>query len=617
MHRSRLGFRRPTDAGRWLFLTIFACARAPVPPPGTDILTAPRAPALPPVPRVLGRIVPRVVYPPSNAVIAVRDSNFIFGSVGSGDVDLAINGFPVPVLPNGSFLAFLPVPPRDRPAYDLVASRGRDTVRVSHAIRLTALPDDLSEPGDPLAEAGSISPRTTLSRRPDEIVRVRVRAAPSAVVMLEGQGNSTLFGTDSAAVRRGDSLMRVLEVEARLLANSAQIVAARGPDTLRLEAPRVSLSDPADRALGVVGVAASVLPDTDRVVIARPVEGGTYKWFLFPGTVVPVTGRTGTAVRVRLDRQLEVWIDSTEVRLLGSGALRPVRVAGNARVISGDPEWSDLVIPVGDRPPYSVETTPRGLTLTLYGTTGNTDIIGLASNDSLVERVTWIPEATDRVRFDVDLREPAFGYLVRFERNAIVLRIRRAPQVDRGRPLAGLTIAVDAGHPPAGSTGPTGLYEAVATLGIAQRLRTTLEQRGARVVMTRDGPSALGLSERPLAARRANAHAFVSIHLNALPDGVNPFRAHGTGTYYFTGHSVQLARHVQRGMVAHMGLRDLGIFYDNLAVLRPTWMPAVLCEGAFLMIPEQEAALRTPVFQEAYASGVADGLEAFFRSLAR
>jgi N-acetylmuramoyl-L-alanine amidase len=530
---------------------------------------------------------------------------------------LTINGSPVPVLPNGSFLAFLPVPPRDKPVYDLVASRGRDTVRVSHGVRLGSLPADLSAPGAPLADPESVSPRATLTRRPAELVRVRVRAAPLAIVTLESGGKRIPFGVDSAAVRRGDVLQRVLEVEARLLSEGARIVVARGSDTLHLEAPQVSLSDPDDRALGVVGVAASTLPDTDRVVIARPVEGGTYKWFLLPGTVVPVTGRTGSALRVRLDRQLEVWVDSAEVGSLGDGALRPVRVAGNARVVSGGAEWSDLIIPVGERPPYSVETTPRGLTLTLYGTTGNTDIIGLASNDSLVERVTWIPEATDRVRFDVDLRAPAFGYLVRFERNSIVLRIRRAPEVDRARPLAGLTIAVDAGHPPAGSTGPTGLYEAVATLGIAQRLRTTLEQRGATVVMTRDGPSALGLNERPLAARRANAHAFVSIHLNALPDGVNPFRAHGTGTYYFTGQSLALARQVQRGMVARMGLRDLGVFYDNLAVLRPTWMPAVLCEGAFLMIPEQEAALRTPEFQEAYAAGVADGLEAFFRALVR
>ena len=49
--------------------------------------------------------------------------------------------------------------------------------------------------------------------------------------------------------------------------------------------------------------------------------------------------------------------------------------------------------------------------------------------------------------------------------------------------------------------------------------------------------------------------------------------------------------------------------YDNLAVVRGTWYPAVLCEGAFIMLPDQEAALRTPEFQERYARGIADGLE--------
>ncbi|MBV6522909.1 MAG: N-acetylmuramoyl-L-alanine amidase LytC [Gemmatimonadaceae bacterium] len=199
----------------------------------------------------------------------------------------------------------------------------------------------------------------------------------------------------------------------------------------------------------------------------------------------------------------------------------------------------------------------------------------------------------------------------------LVIRVRRPPVVDAARPLAGLSIAVDAGHPPVGSTGPTGLYEAVATLAIAQRVQSYLEARGARVVMTRTAPGAVPLTDRPVIARRANAHAFVSIHLNALPDGVNPFNAHGTGTYWFNAHSAALARELQRGMVARMGLRDLGTNYDNLAVLRPTWMPAVLCEGAFIMIPEQEAALRTPDFQDRYALGVVDGLEAWFRGMAR
>jgi N-acetylmuramoyl-L-alanine amidase len=97
---------------------------------------------------------------------------------------------------------------------------------------------------------------------------------------------------------------------------------------------------------------------------------------------------------------------------------------------------------------------------------------------------------------------------------------------------------------------------------------------------------------------------------------MNPFVSHGTGSYFFQPHSVALARAFQTGMVREMGLRDLGIHYDNLALVRTTWMPSVLCEGAFIIIPEQEAALRTTEFQAAYARGVVEGLESYFRTLA-
>jgi N-acetylmuramoyl-L-alanine amidase len=179
-----------------------------------------------------------------------------------------------------------------------------------------------------------------------------------------------------------------------------------------------------------------------------------------------------------------------------------------------------------------------------------------------------------------------------------------------------MIIAIDPGHPPIGATGPTGLWEPQATLWVGERVERMLRERGATVVMTRTTMGPVELGFRPVIARRADAHALVSIHLNALPDGVNPFRAHGTGTYFFRAHAEPLARAVQRGMVARMGLPNHGVFYDNLALTRPTWMPSILCEGAFLMMPDQEAALRTPEFQEAYARGIVDGLESWFRSLA-
>jgi N-acetylmuramoyl-L-alanine amidase len=319
-------------------------------------------------------------------------------------------------------------------------------------------------------------------------------------------------------------------------------------------------------------------------------------------------------VRVRLDAALEAWAPASDLSELPPGTAGPRRTAGNARVVSG-PEWADVIIPMAEPPAFEIREEGTTLVAVLYGVQANTDIINYASADSLVRRVRWYQETGDRARFEIDLAQTPFGYLPMWNRGAFTLRIRKRPVIDAKQPLRGLIIAVNAGHPPAGSTGPTGLYEPVPTLAISQRLKTILEARGARVVMTRTTADALALAIRPVLARQAGAHAFVSNHHNALPDGVNPFTAHGTGSYYFHPSGEALAREVQRGMVAHMGLRDLGINYDNLSDLRHPWMPSVLTEGAFIMIPEQEAAVKTPAFQERYALGVADGIEAYFRTL--
>jgi N-acetylmuramoyl-L-alanine amidase len=283
--------------------------------------------------------------------------------------------------------------------------------------------------------------------------------------------------------------------------------------------------------------------------------------------------------------------------------------------VRGAPLGEDVVIPIGARAPYFVEENDRAIVLTLYGVRGNTDIINYAPADSMIRTVEWVQETDDRARVTVNLRAAPYGYLVLWENNALVLRLRGRPAINQHHPLAGLTIAVDPGHPPIGATGPTGLWEPQATLPVGFRLKQILEGRGASVVMTRTTDSAVALGDRPIIARKANVNAFVSIHYNAYPDGVNPFVAPGTGTYFFRTHSEPLARLVQRGLVSHLGLMDLGVNYDNLAVVRGTWYPAVLCEGAFIMLPDQEAAMRTPEFQDRYARGIADGLEEYFRTL--
>jgi len=213
----------------------------------------------------------------------------------------------------------------------------------------------------------------------------------------------------------------------------------------------------------------------------------------------------------------------------------------------------------------------------------------------------------------VSLSQAVWGYRTRWDGTDLILEIRRPPQIDPRRPLAGRVIAIDPGHPPGGARGPTGLWEPDIVLPIALKTAELLERYGASVVLTRDNDGAVGLSARPLMAEQSGAELLVSIHANALPDGVNPFENNGTSVYFFHPRSGPLARELNQALVRQFGLRDLGIGRGNLALVRPTWMPSVLTEGLFMMIPEQETVLASEEGQWRYARGVVEGIASFLR----
>jgi N-acetylmuramoyl-L-alanine amidase len=389
------------------------------------------------------------------------------------------------------------------------------------------------------------------------------------------------------------------------------------PDTVKVVPPTVVDTTP---AWVVLGDSASVVTDTDRVIIGRPGPNSVYRWFLFPGTRVQLTARYPGFARVRLDSALQIWVEAVDAKTFATDTAAPKRVAGNAKV-RATPEYSDLLIPVTERPAFFVEERDRSLELTLYDTRASTDLVNYPTTDSLIKHVEWAAERSDRVRYSVRLTQEPFGYLVLYENGTLTLRVRRkpaplSPTTHHLSPLAGLTIAVDPGHPPAGANGPTGLYEADAVLPVGLALQKILEQRGASVVLTRTTRDAVDLAMRPIIARRAGAHAFVSLHYDAYGDGVNPLRMpNGVEVYFYRPHSEPLARAVQSAMVAHQPLPDQGVDYRSLAVVRISWMPSVLAEGGVIIIPEQENAMRTPEYQERYARAVADGLENYFRGI--
>ena len=616
-----------------------ACARpiSPVGPP-TPIVATPMAPpmappvvlsGLPVVPTVRGAPIDvRVRYPADNQLLTSRDSNFVLGSLGTGDASLVINGQSVPVAPNGAFLAWLPNPPAGALRYDVVVARAADTVRHTVKVRLPVR-TPLAGTGKLRVDSNSVLPVRGMWAKRDEYVRVSLRAPANATVMVQGsdsvlrpliRGTGLVVAPSAASIdANGEDLSAVFatDIAAYVLADSARaprLIAIRGRDTVRLTVPLVRTLPAETRLVAMLRSTSTIGSDTDRVVNARTIVDGTYKWMLLNGTIVEVTGRAQGFTRIRLDGTLDVWVDSDDLVVLPDGAAMPRRVTGGFRV-TPSAEWVDVAISTGDRPAHLVEPDGRTLVLTLYGVQANPEISPIFGNDTLVRRISWDQVTSDRVRITFTLSQPVFGWQSIWDesRRQFVLRIRRPPLIDAVNPLRGLTIAVDPGHPPAGATGPTGLYEGDAVFPVGEQVAALLRARGAIVVMTRSSLAPVGLAERGVTARRANAHAFLSVHLNALPDGVNPFTANGTSTLFFHQNSEALARPVQEELMKRFGLRDLGVHYQNLAVARPTWYPSVLAEGLFLMLPEQEAAMRDVGFQRKYAEGLVVGLERYFR----
>ncbi|MEO5567184.1 MAG: N-acetylmuramoyl-L-alanine amidase [Gemmatimonadaceae bacterium] len=583
-------------------------AGSPSPTPRSQQPPAPRE-GLPPIPTVNGPLAIRVIYPAEGAPMAARDSNYMIGSVGTGSATLTINGYPATVYPNGAFMAFIRNPPPTMPQFTLVAAAGPDTARYTHNLRTPPVFAALPLEGRLIVDSTEFAPRASnvLFLRDDERTTVRIRIPINATATL-------VTPTQRLPLDRSGEIASRAFTAAELRAGG-MLVIGRGSDTTRLpvsalRGPRIDAPEFIRLGRGVTAA------DTDAVIYGRVLPNDNYKWFLLPGTVAEMTGRNGAYTRIRVANDLEMWVADVDVdTVTPSPPAR--RTTSNGRVRSS-PLSADLVIPMTSTPAFFVEEHDRQIELVVYGVQGNTDVINYPTGDTLIKSVTWEQESADRIRFTLHLAQPPVGWMAVMERGNFVLRVRRAPAVEAANPLRGRVIALDPGHPPAGATGPTALYEGQASLWVAERAKAMLEAKGATVVMTRTTMDPLELPPRRAIARRADADAFVSIHLNAFPDGVNPFIATvGTGTYFYRTHAEPLARAAQAAMLANMSLRDEGVFYRSLAVTVQSWMPAVLLEGAYLIIPEQEAAMRTENYQDRYAKSIVEGLEAYFRSLAR
>jgi len=596
----------------------------------------------------------KVVYPESHQTIGAVDSNFIFGSVTPG-VKLTINGTSVDVYKNGAYLAFLPLGEGEF-VYHFEAEKKGQKATLDWPVLVSPKPRPIS-PDSLAIRFGSSSPTDSIFGYPGELINISFAGTPGLnaffkVEGVEGEfpmaetvqpphspdqgigGNSVLVqGTLPESTGSGfyTGVFRLPETK---LAGAKIIVHLVKSDTgWKIPGVPCFLSPPVVGQAMVSRCVVETLRSSvtvwnpsiprvaeldDSVSVLRSAPNAGYVAIFQPkGVRALLIERIGRYLKLKLAETQSAWAPDTLVTELPPGTPAPSGFVSYIRTYDAG-KWMKIVFTIGRKLPFRVEEDPLlpRLSLYIYSAQSRADWIRYDGSSGFIKNIRWTQAESDIFRADIDLDAAAlWGYDVFYEDYNLVLLVKKPPA--KSGSLKGLTIVVDAGHTntptETGAKGPTGLEERQANLGIALELAKILEHRGAKVVLTRKGTEAVPLYARPEIAKAAGADLFVSIHNNAHPDGVNPFANNGTSVYYYHVHSQELARTVHKRLLKATRLPDQGLYFGNFAVIRPPQYPAILCEVAFMMIPEQEEMLRSKSFHKKAARAIAEGISDYLK----
>jgi N-acetylmuramoyl-L-alanine amidase len=329
------------------------------------------------------------------------------------------------------------------------------------------------------------------------------------------------------------------------------------------------------------------------------------------GTMASVTGKEGEWLRL----DYGAWINSKETKII-SGAVAPqtvIRSVGYRQLA----EATEMRFPLESAVPVSVEQGNNSFILTLYNTTAQTDTIRL-DDDPLISRLDWQQVSPTQIKYTFNLKNlQQWGYKLRYDNTTLVLTLRHPPQLKNSKrlPLSGIKIVLDPGHggKESGASGPTGYLEKDVNLIISQLLRDELVKRGAKVVMTREDDRDVSLGERQTIINKQEPAIALSIHHNSLPDNGDAEKTKGFGTFWYHPQSHSLAVFLQNYVVKKLGKPSYGVFWNNLALTRPSAAPAVLLELGFMSSPDEFEEIVNPQAQKKMANILADGITKWFK----
>lgn len=149
----------------------------------------------------------------------------------------------------------------------------------------------------------------------------------------------------------------------------------------------------------------------------------------------------------------------------------------------------------------------------------------------------------------------------------------------------------------------------------AQFVKTYLQELGYQVLMTRETDVFVSLEKRAQWANKQKPDLFISIHYNAALNA----EAQGLEVFYYPSkekrirmhRSKKLAQKILKNILKQTKATSRGVKEGNYAVIRETYMPAILIEGGFITNEKELQKLKDPYYLKQLSWGIVKGIDEY------
>ncbi|MBO4708044.1 MAG: N-acetylmuramoyl-L-alanine amidase [Elusimicrobiaceae bacterium] len=580
-----------------------------------EIFALPVAPSLEVWEKRPGKVYPITVeYPPENSKIGEGAKGiFIFGKT-MGPGLLTINGQKIDLYPTGAYLGYVPVKPGKNELV-LEYSSGDKTYQAVRNIEVQGIDKDQYFKTPHLLE-GSAFPRGDSELSNTSEITFKVEASPYHKVTVSLPPLFDEMELEEEVLNPNIYKKTVVLGEDKILKSDKKPIyriytyGGKYKDKISAEGKIKILPE------NEIVKPAKVRGQNLRLRLQSNKSGGyDYQTRVF--NTVLTEGKVNGFYKVILDDNKIGYLDQTLLDTKKKVSL-PRNIIWQVDTQEDDNKTT-IIIKNTERISFSTSQTDQSFGIILY----NTQAINTFNRDVKTKLVSGLDyevlsPTTKKItaRFQNGKRLRGFNY--RYEENNLIFELftSRDFEFTSTLPLKKLRVVLDPGHSPKrsvpydGAVGPSGLLEYEMNYKIALAVKKELEKYGALVFLTKDDKETLGLSDRTYRAGLFNPDLFLSLHLNALPDSINPLKRElGFSFYYYYQQGIPLAKAMEKSFSKNIGLPDNGYYQADFAVVRGMpQVPALLIESLYMMVPWQEELLKRQRFIDLLASTIAEGV---------